>query len=161
MEVLPTPFSLELRAFFGTRKAIGAKLRFTAAGTEHWLGVFELDRMVDEVLGRPNAALARFPQLLPFAGCGRRRTTVYLVDVTDSSVWMLDSGQDPVCLGISIEHSVVECRRRTARHCAPALARPPDVASIESSCVETRATSRRICVRANAFPVPRARLSVN
>lgn len=129
--VMPTAFSQEFRAFMRSAAPLGAKLRVTIADSEHWLGVFDLDRMVDEVLRGPNT-LSRFPRLLPFAGCGRQRTTVYLVDVIDLRVWMLESGRDPVALGSSLVElwararvePRVKVRRRLPTHVSKRQARP-------------------------------------
>lgn len=101
--VLPTAFNAQLRAFLGSTAVVGAKLRITIEGCEHWLGIFDPERMLDEVLRAPSATSATFTRLLPFAGCGRRRTRLYLVDVVDSNVWVLESKQPaPVRLGITM-----------------------------------------------------------
>lgn len=129
--VMPTAFSQEFHTFLSRSRPLGAKLRVTISGSEHWLGVFELDRMVDEVLRGPNT-LTRFPRLLPFAGCGRQRTTVYLVDVLDLSVWLLEPGGEPVALELSLGNlwanarlePRVKVRRRLPTHLTRP-ARPP------------------------------------
>jgi hypothetical protein len=123
--VLPTPFSAQLCAFFMRVEAPGAKLRVSVNGVEHWLGVFDIERMVDEALRCPQATLARLPRLLPFAGCGRRRAALYLVDVLDLQVWCAQPGREPETLGLTIEElwssavfepRVVVRRRLPARH---------------------------------------------
>jgi hypothetical protein len=146
--VVPTPFDARFVEFFLTNAAAGAKVKVTLDGKEHWLGMFDLERMVDEALRSLESTSVRFPGLIPFAGCGRRSTLLYLVDVTDGSVWCSESGKDPASLGIVLSelwsNATIEPRVSLRRRLPvprvsqrPAAASKPFNRKVETSCKRT------------------------
>lgn len=129
--VLPTPFTEALVTTLKTQRLAGAKLSFTHAGDEHWWEVFDAERMLSELLHEPAFGSSRRDTLLPLAGCGRQRTTLYSVDVTDLGIWRTDAGATPVALGLDLREALTtaqpepraRARRRLPQKLRPSLAK--------------------------------------
>lgn len=120
--IVPRPWAEEVVATLSALPLAGARVRACVQTTEHWIGFFDGARLVEEAL-RPEAyPLLCARGLLPVGGCGRRRASLYFVDVASPEValWYAEDGATPQQLGVGLTalwerahpESRVQLRRR-------------------------------------------------
>jgi hypothetical protein len=97
--IVPLRWAHELSRALSVLPIAGARVKVSMAGSmhlaEHWMGFFDGERLVEEALRAAASPLVHTRGLLPLAGCGKRGSALYLVEVVNPElpVWRHDGGE--------------------------------------------------------------------
>lgn len=110
--IVPVEWAPEATSVLARLPLAGARVSAFAAGSEHWLGFFDGERMVDEALRPAAYSLACTRGLLPVAGCGRRTVNLYFVEVgaSDLPLWCAAPGGELVAMSIGLNELWAACQ---------------------------------------------------